>query len=180
MSPQVLYSLRSAACIINPDYADPSTFNHALDIFSTQSLTSAHIVETQFGQILPLNQITIRSYNSQQLNASYENIRQSISMDIPVSAGYLIGTLQASNATGPDPSSSGSGGNNTNPKSSSSGSSNKALSMLVFSFQTLFILTIFPGLFFMPSPAVFFCSRFNWSLCYVRRARWQQSSVSLR
>jgi len=120
---QVLYSLHSAACIINPEYADPATFNHALDIFSTQGLTSVHLIESQFDQLVPQNQSIIRSYDSQQLNASYENITQSINTDNPVSAGYLIGTLQASNATDPNPS-SGSGSTNTNPKPASSGSSN--------------------------------------------------------
>jgi hypothetical protein len=37
----LLYSKYSQACIINPAYADPATFDQVMDIFSTQSLTSA-------------------------------------------------------------------------------------------------------------------------------------------
>jgi len=125
--PQVLYSLRSAACIINPEYADPATFDQVFDIFSTQSLTSAHLIENQFGQLMPQNQSTILSYDSKQLNASYDNVTKSISTGNPASAGYLIGTLQASTATDPNPPSD-SGGHN-NPTPSSSGSSNTALAM---------------------------------------------------
>lgn len=37
----LLYSIYSQECIINPEYADPTTFDQVLDIFSTQSLTTA-------------------------------------------------------------------------------------------------------------------------------------------
>jgi hypothetical protein len=38
---KLLFSLYSNACIINPEYANPENFNQVMDIFSTQSLTSA-------------------------------------------------------------------------------------------------------------------------------------------
>ena len=57
IAPQVLYSLLSVACIINPEYVDPAASNHVFDIFSTQSLTSAHLIENQFDQLLPQNQL---------------------------------------------------------------------------------------------------------------------------
>jgi hypothetical protein len=37
----LLYSIYSQECIINPAYADPATFDQVMDIFSTESLTSA-------------------------------------------------------------------------------------------------------------------------------------------
>lgn len=37
----LLYSIYSQECIINPEYADPATFDQVMDIFSTQSLTTA-------------------------------------------------------------------------------------------------------------------------------------------
>lgn len=37
----LLYSIHSQECIINPEYADPTNFDQVMDIFSTQSLTSA-------------------------------------------------------------------------------------------------------------------------------------------
>src|SRR5262245_37542363 len=36
---QLLFSLYSNACIINPEYADPENFHQVIDIFSTHSLT---------------------------------------------------------------------------------------------------------------------------------------------
>ena len=38
---QLLYSMYSEACIINPEYANPQNFDQVMDIFSTQSLSSA-------------------------------------------------------------------------------------------------------------------------------------------
>ena len=39
-----MYSLYSEACIINAEYADPNNFEQVMDIFSTQSLSSARYV----------------------------------------------------------------------------------------------------------------------------------------
>jgi hypothetical protein len=41
---QLLFSLYSKACIINPAYSDPDNFDQVFDIFSTQSLTSSQYV----------------------------------------------------------------------------------------------------------------------------------------
>jgi hypothetical protein len=48
----VLYSLYSQACIINPEYADPNNFDQVMDIFSTESLTSATLVASSFAQAI--------------------------------------------------------------------------------------------------------------------------------
>jgi hypothetical protein len=45
---QLLFSLYSKACIINPAYSDPENFDQVFDIFSTQSLTSAQQVFLHF------------------------------------------------------------------------------------------------------------------------------------
>ncbi|EJD08250.1 uncharacterized protein FOMMEDRAFT_74232, partial [Fomitiporia mediterranea MF3/22] len=40
----LLYSKWSEACIMNPDYANPATYDHKIDIFSTKSLVAARYV----------------------------------------------------------------------------------------------------------------------------------------
>lgn len=129
---QLLYSLSAAACIINPAYSDPSTFDQVFDIFSTQSGTSSHLIEYQFGQLSPQNK-SIFAYNSQQLNDSFNDIMLSINSSNPVSPGYLLAVLQAYNATGDSsgPSNPGSDAGGTN--SSNPGSPNTALAMYAFS-----------------------------------------------
>jgi hypothetical protein len=126
---QLLYSLTSLACVINPEYADPENFDQVFDIFSTQSLTSAHLIDYQFGQLVPQNQ-SLYDYNSKRLNDSNSNITESIDKGHAVSGGYLMATLQAYNATdvpttpNTDGNNSGAGGNNTR-------SPNTALAMSV-------------------------------------------------
>lgn len=41
---QLLYSVYSTACIINPEYADPANFDQVMDIFATESLFSARLL----------------------------------------------------------------------------------------------------------------------------------------
>jgi hypothetical protein len=94
-----LYSLSSVACIINPAYADPSKFDQVFDIFSTQSLTSAKLIEYQFGQIATQNN-SLYYYDSQRLNDSQAVVEQSIKLGDADSPGYLYAVLRAYNATG--------------------------------------------------------------------------------
>ncbi|KAF8906516.1 hypothetical protein CPB84DRAFT_1835038 [Gymnopilus junonius] len=126
----LLYSLSAAACIINPFYSDPSSFDQVFDIFSTQSSTSSHLIEYQFGQLSPQNK-SIFAYNSQQLNDSFDDVMLLINGSSPVSPGYLLAELQAYNATGDssgplNPASDAGGTNPSNP-----GSPNTALAMII-------------------------------------------------
>jgi len=127
----VLYSLQSTACIINAEYADPSTFDQVFDIFSTESLTSAHLIEYQFGQINTQNntQNNISYYDSQRLNNSQTDVEQSLKVGYAISPGYLLGTLRAYNATGSveDPLSGGNGSNPNPPNAKKSSSSALAM-----------------------------------------------------
>ncbi|KAF9049771.1 hypothetical protein BJ165DRAFT_947767 [Panaeolus papilionaceus] len=126
----LLYSLYSAACVINPEYSDPATFDQVFDIFSTQSLTSAHLIEYQFGQLGPQNK-SLHNFDSQQLNNSAADITRSIDLGYPVSGGYLLAALRAYNATdlSTDPTSTSGG---TTPARAMAGSSPKtALAMIV-------------------------------------------------
>ena len=118
------------ACVINPEYADPATFDQVFDIFSTQSLTSAHLIEYQFGQLGPEN-ASLYEYNSQQLNGSATVIEKSVAVGYPVSAGFLYAVLQAYNASGSATSPGNNGGNVGASNNSGSGSPNTALAMYV-------------------------------------------------
>lgn len=42
----LLYSTSSAACLINPAFADPDSFNRVLDIYTTVTVSSARLVST--------------------------------------------------------------------------------------------------------------------------------------
>jgi len=128
---KLLYSLYSLACVINPQYSDPQSFDQVFDIFSTQSLTSAHLIEYQFGQLSPPNKSHFE-YDSQQLNDSASDIFHSLNKDYATSQGYLLAVLHAYNATN-------TGGNNATPgdttestSAATSGPPNTALAMFVF------------------------------------------------
>ncbi|KAJ3516843.1 hypothetical protein NLJ89_g871 [Agrocybe chaxingu] len=126
----VLYSLHSVACVINPEYSDPATFDQVFDIFSTQSPTSSHLIEYQFGQLGGQNE-SIYDYESQQLNNSREDVMRSTSQNYAVSSGYLLAILQAYNSTGgsSDPVMSGTSSAPAEP--GNSGSPNTALAMII-------------------------------------------------
>ncbi|KAF6762976.1 hypothetical protein DFP72DRAFT_519061 [Ephemerocybe angulata] len=126
----LLYTLGSLACVINPEYADPDTFDQVFDIFSTQSMTSAHLIEYQFGQLNPQN-TSIFGYTSSQLNKTGDHVRDSISAGYATSEGYLYAVLRAWNATDTDsPSNPGGGGTNTTEQGGRPGQ-NTALAMIV-------------------------------------------------
>ena len=127
---QLLYSLYSLACVINPQYSDPQSFDHVFDIFSTQSLTSSLLIEYQFGQLTPQNESHF-AYDSQQLNDSSSDILQSLNLNHPISSGYLLAVLQAYNATVSGGNNSNSGDTTGSTSPTSSGSSNTALAMFV-------------------------------------------------
>ena len=38
---QLLYSVTSTTCLINPEYSNPATFDQVMDIFITQSMSSS-------------------------------------------------------------------------------------------------------------------------------------------
>lgn len=125
---QLLYSLHSIACVINPEYADPATFDQVFDIFSTQSKTSAHLINYQFGQLIPTN-ASITIYDSQRLNDTAEAVKDSIQKGYATEPGFLYAVLRAYNATGDVNDPVGTGGNGGSTDSGGSSSSNTALAM---------------------------------------------------
>ncbi|PPQ63983.1 hypothetical protein CVT24_009412 [Panaeolus cyanescens] len=146
----LLYSLYSAACVINEEYSNPATFDQVFDIFSTQSLTSARLIEYQFGQLGPQDN-SICNYDSRQLNNSATDIITSIQLGYPISGGYLLAAMRAYNATdldtGTDPPIKS--GSSTTPRTNG-GSSKTALAMIVLYAITgcvsaLFCLVIISG-----------------------------------
>ncbi|TRM69963.1 hypothetical protein BD626DRAFT_475878 [Schizophyllum amplum] len=134
----LLYSLNSSACIINPEYADPDTFDQVFDIFSTQSKTSAHLIEYQFGQS-GANETLYGWYNSQRLNDSFDIINSSIGSNTPMAPGYLFATLQAYNATDNTTTS----GTNSNNDKSDSGNKNTTLAMIILYVITGIVSALF-------------------------------------
>ncbi|KAG6869114.1 hypothetical protein C0993_001679 [Termitomyces sp. T159_Od127] len=96
---KLLYSEYSFACVINPEYADPETFDQVFDIFSTQSLTSASLIQYQFGQFGPTNESLYSVYDSQRLNDSAGMINATLQAGTPPAPGYLFAILQAYNST---------------------------------------------------------------------------------
>ena len=127
---QLLYSLYSLACVINPQYSDPQSFDQVFDIFSTQSLTSAHLIEYQFGQLTPQNE-SLFAYDSQQLNDSASSILQSLNLSYPIASGYLLAFLRAHNATDSGDNNSDPGDTTRSTSSTSNDPPNTALAMFV-------------------------------------------------
>ncbi|KJA19899.1 hypothetical protein HYPSUDRAFT_143064 [Hypholoma sublateritium FD-334 SS-4] len=94
----LLYSLYSIACVINPSYSDPASFDQVFDIFSSQSHTSSSLIELQFEQLSSQDEI-ISVYDSTRLNTSFHDIQRSLDTGNPVSSGYLLAVLRAYNST---------------------------------------------------------------------------------
>ncbi|KAF5322555.1 hypothetical protein D9619_001774 [Psilocybe cf. subviscida] len=129
----VLYSLYSEACVINPMYADPTSFDQVFDIFSSRSLINSQTIEHQFLQLNSTPKAkTFYSYNSQQLNDSLSNISIAVETGTPTSPGYLLGVLQAYNATGSiSPPNTTNTNPNTQPIMDNSKSPNTGLAMII-------------------------------------------------
>ncbi|KAJ3539195.1 hypothetical protein NMY22_g4840 [Coprinellus aureogranulatus] len=140
----LLYTVDSLACVINPEYADHSLFDQVFDIFSTQSKTSASLIEYQFGQLLNDSTPTgspgrnanktvdvILDYDSKKLNDSYDAVMDSIAQGYALSPGFLLATMQAFNATVEDTTPSTNGGDSHATANENQNSSNTALAMIV-------------------------------------------------
>lgn len=121
---QLLYSLYSSACIINPEYADPEVFDQVFDIFSTQSNYASHQIEYSFNQV----NTNYSWYDSERLNASYQSVSETYQTNATPDSGYLFATLTAYNASG-SANITGTGGGPGGGSGDSSNSSNTALAM---------------------------------------------------
>lgn len=138
----LLYSEWSKACIINSEYADPSSFDQVFDIFATQTIVSAHTIENAFTNV---NQTLYSQFNASLLNDSLSSINDSINTG-NVSPGYLFATLTAANAT-VSQSSSDSDSDSTG-SSSSGGDTDLAMIVLYVitgAVSVLFCIVIMSG-----------------------------------
>ncbi|KAH7925532.1 hypothetical protein BV22DRAFT_1064759 [Leucogyrophana mollusca] len=118
----LLYSLQSEACVINPEYADPATFDQVFDIFSTRSNSVSRAIEHQFGQFGPGNESYYGYYNATMLNSSAAVVNSTLQSNNPVAPGIIYATLQAYNATGTSTNGSETNNNSSGSSSSSDGS----------------------------------------------------------
>ncbi|KAH9171176.1 hypothetical protein EDB89DRAFT_2071081 [Lactarius sanguifluus] len=123
----LLYSEWSRACIINPEYTDPTSFNPLMDIFSTQSLASARVI---LGQLEVINTNVYGEYNPATLNASQAAINDTLVAGYPTAPGYLWATLAAYNATAPL-GINNSAGNPQTQSGGGTGSSKTTLAMII-------------------------------------------------
>ncbi len=114
--------------MINPEYADPTTFDQVFDIFSTQSKTSAHLIDYQFGQLTPAN-ASISKYDSQRLNDTADAVQDSIQKGYATKPGFLYAVLRAYNATTDADDPTTTDGNEGSANTARSTSSNTALAM---------------------------------------------------
>ena len=120
--PQVLYSLDSETCLLDPAFeASHFASSNGIDIFLSSSPSGAMVIGYQFGQ---LGSPGLLEYDSALLNSSFDDVTKSIQEGYPVSAGYLLTTLEAWNATEdafPDPGAQGGGGNSNSTDTGGSG-----------------------------------------------------------
>jgi hypothetical protein len=119
---QVLYSLDSETCLVDPAFeVSHFTSPDGIDIFLSSSSSAAHLIQYQFGQ---LDSPRLLEYDSALLNSSFDDVTKSIQEGYPISAGYLLTTLEAWNATEdafPDPGAQGGGGNSNSTDTGGNG-----------------------------------------------------------
>lgn len=143
----LLYSLYSSACIINPYYSNPQNFDQVFDIFSTQSLTSAQLIEYQF---ISINKTLYSDYDPQRLNGSFAIINSTMGAGYSTGAGYMFATLRAYNATGPNITSNGANPDSNSSQSGQTKSKTTSLAMIILYAITgcvsaLFVIVIVSG-----------------------------------
>ncbi|EPQ57224.1 hypothetical protein GLOTRDRAFT_58432 [Gloeophyllum trabeum ATCC 11539] len=129
----LLYSEYSQACVINPDYANPENFEQVMDIFSTQSLTSAKLIEYQFNSSA-INKTLYGNYNASLLNASAAIINNTMSTGLMNVSSFMFAELKAYNATGTGAVDGGGGDTPTGSTSAEQGSGsnrNSSLAMII-------------------------------------------------
>ncbi|TEB37235.1 hypothetical protein FA13DRAFT_1786421 [Coprinellus micaceus] len=118
----VLYSLDSETCLLDPAFeVSHFTSPDGIDIFLSSSSSAAHLIQYQFGQ---LDSPRLLEYDSALLNSSFDDVTKSIQEGYPISAGYLLTTLEAWNATEdafPDPGAQGGGGNSNSTDTGGNG-----------------------------------------------------------
>lgn len=110
--------------MINPEYYESyyrdraAAQNTNFDVFSTQTLTSAHLIDYQFGQIVRSSAnvsttgVPLVNYDSHRLEELGASVTKSIETGEAVEAGYLVSTLKAYNVTTSDSENAGGGGRN--------------------------------------------------------------------
>ncbi|KAL1741006.1 hypothetical protein HDZ31DRAFT_67355 [Schizophyllum fasciatum] len=87
----LLYSLESAACLIDPSFAGHQPF----DILATQSRSSGQLIAGRFGQ----NDAPYSKYDATKLDESYDDIQAISAGNTPAGANYLWAQVDAYNAS---------------------------------------------------------------------------------
>lgn len=87
----LLYSLTAEACFINPAYG----FHQILDIFATQSKSSARLINSQF---VNLHNTSFGNFDALQLNRSADSVAISVQSS-NITSAFIIATLRAANST---------------------------------------------------------------------------------
>ncbi|KDQ21689.1 hypothetical protein BOTBODRAFT_26119 [Botryobasidium botryosum FD-172 SS1] len=150
-SPQLLYSTTSVACLINPEYTNMTAFDRVMDIFATNSSSSAKLILSQLSNI---NQ-SYYWYDPAKLNASSNAVTNFIATGMTSNkydAGFLIAMLKAANVTdnspmGPTPGTTagGNGGGGGGSSSPSTGLAMIILYAITGCVSALFCIVILSG-----------------------------------
>ncbi|KZP34645.1 hypothetical protein FIBSPDRAFT_772413 [Athelia psychrophila] len=146
----LLYSSYSQACLINPAYADPATFNQIMDIFTTEALNTASLIEYQFGQFGLKNESIYGNFNASKLNESVAIVNETFKTGHPQKPGYIFATLTAYNATLPDGDGDDDGDGNSSATSNNSGSAKgTSVAMIILYAITGCVSALFCGVIVM-------------------------------
>ncbi|KAF8585940.1 hypothetical protein K439DRAFT_1632199 [Ramaria rubella] len=143
----LLYSTTAEACQINPAYASPDNFEQILDIFATQSRSSAQIITSQFSN---LHNASFGNFNATQLNDSASSIVESMRTS-NITSPFIVATLRAANSTvNINGTTDDNGSSGADTSSGQHGNPNTGLAMIILYAITgcvsgLFIIVILSG-----------------------------------
>ncbi|KAG8837938.1 hypothetical protein FRC18_007281 [Serendipita sp. 400] len=98
----LLYSNTSDGCLLNPEYHYGDDFSQIFDIFTSKKAANSILIQSQFTNVKG----SYQTYNPKLLNDSAGTIQTAISNGTNTSP-YIVATLRAANATGPEVSSGG-------------------------------------------------------------------------
>ncbi|KAJ2936797.1 hypothetical protein H1R20_g313, partial [Candolleomyces eurysporus] len=91
-----LYSLTSTTCLLNPTYR---SLDPILDIYTTQTASSARLIDSQFRQIT-LSAEPLVDYDPEAFEYHSANITATVQGTSPITPGYIFATLEARNDAG--------------------------------------------------------------------------------
>ncbi|KAF7964967.1 hypothetical protein HWV62_1302 [Athelia sp. TMB] len=120
-----------------------------MDIFTTEELSIANLIQYQFGQFGTKNESIYGSFDAAKLNESASIVNQSFTKHQPAAPGYIYATLTAFDATDPNGGGDGDGDGDGGSGSTTSSTKGTSVAMIILYAITGCVSALFVGVIVM-------------------------------